>query len=183
MPRMYWSLKACCTILPPLFLDFPTSVARCLHARNYARDPTSEKCNCVGENYPVILPKWRLPRHLWIFYMPQIYDMGSAALLPLRRKACWGYSNPEKSWRLRPGLNPRTWVLKGSTLPLDHRSRFGRIYYYGPVVFRCRRLPQKSRNFLTNWQSYHLSSRMGVSHSQLHYRCWNIPPLARLIRF
>ena len=24
--------------------------------------------------------------------------------------------------RLRPGLNPRTWVLKASTLPLDHRS-------------------------------------------------------------
>jgi hypothetical protein len=25
--------------------------------------------------------------------------------------------------RLRPGLNLRTWVLKGSTLPLDNRSR------------------------------------------------------------
>jgi len=28
------------------------------------------------------LPKWRLPRHLGIFYMPQIYDMGPTALLP-----------------------------------------------------------------------------------------------------
>ena len=26
--------------------------------------------------------------------------------------------------RVRPGLNPRTWALKASTLPLDHRSRF-----------------------------------------------------------
>jgi hypothetical protein len=26
--------------------------------------------------------------------------------------------------RLRPGANPRTWVPKTSTLPLDHRSRF-----------------------------------------------------------
>ena len=25
--------------------------------------------------------------------------------------------------RIRPGLNPRTWVPKASTLPLDHRSR------------------------------------------------------------
>jgi hypothetical protein len=25
--------------------------------------------------------------------------------------------------RLRSGLNPRTWILKASTLPLDHRSR------------------------------------------------------------
>jgi hypothetical protein len=44
------------------------------------------------------------------------------ALLPLRRKACWGYFCPEKSWRLRPSLNPRTWVLKGSMLTLDHPS-------------------------------------------------------------
>jgi len=54
-----------------------------------------------------------------IFYMPQICDMGPTALLPFRRKACWGFFRPEKSWRLRPGLNPRTWVLKD----LDHRSR------------------------------------------------------------
>jgi hypothetical protein len=25
--------------------------------------------------------------------------------------------------RIRPGFNPRTWVLNTSTLPLDHRSR------------------------------------------------------------
>jgi hypothetical protein len=34
------------------------------------------------------------------------------------------FFHPEKSWRLRPGLNPRTWVLEGSTLPLDHQNRF-----------------------------------------------------------
>jgi len=28
--------------------------------------------------------------------VPQIYDMGPAALLPLRRKACWGFFRPEK---------------------------------------------------------------------------------------
>jgi hypothetical protein len=88
-----------------------------------ARDPSSEKWNCVGEKFPVILPNWRLPRHLRNFYMPQIYDMGPTDLLPLRRKACWGFFRPEKSWWLRLGLNPRTWVLNGNTLPLDHRSR------------------------------------------------------------
>ena len=31
---------------------------------------------------------------------------------------------PLKIRRLRPGLNPRTWVPKASTLPLDHRSRY-----------------------------------------------------------
>ena len=39
-----------------------------------------------------------------------------------------GFTSPpkgaqEKIQRLRPGLNPRTWVPKASTLPLDHRSR------------------------------------------------------------
>ena len=34
---------------------------------------------------------------LGIFYMPQICDMGPTALLPFRRKACWGFSHPEKS--------------------------------------------------------------------------------------
>jgi len=62
--------------------------------------------------------------NLGIFYTPQINDMGPTALLPFRRKACWGFFRAENSWRLRPGLNPRTWVLKGSTLPLDHRSLY-----------------------------------------------------------
>ena len=109
--------------IPPS-LDVPTSAARCLQARNDARDPSSERWNCVGENVPVILPKWKLPRHLEIFYMPQMYDMGTTALLPLRRKACWWFFRPEKSWRRRAALNPRTWVLKSSMLPLDHRSRW-----------------------------------------------------------
>ena len=49
--------------------------------------------------------------------------MGPTVLLPFRRKACWGFFRPAQSWRLRSGLNPRTWVLRGSTLPLGHRSR------------------------------------------------------------
>ena len=55
------------------------------------RDPSGRRWNCGRECFPVILPKWRLPRHLGIFYMPQIYDMGPTALLPLRRKVCWGF--------------------------------------------------------------------------------------------
>jgi hypothetical protein len=60
---------------------------------------------------------------LGIFYVLQICDMGPMALLPLRRKARWGFFCPEKSWWFRPGLNLQTWVLKGSTIFLDHRSR------------------------------------------------------------
>ena len=55
--------------------------------------------------------------------MPQIYDMGPTALLPLPKEVVLMIVFALKIRRLRPGLKPRTWVLKASTLPLDHRSR------------------------------------------------------------
>jgi hypothetical protein len=39
--------------------------------------------------------------------------------------------------RLRPGLNPRTWVPKASTLPLDHRSRCAYSWFYCRNITRC----------------------------------------------
>jgi len=47
------------------------------------RDPSGVSGRCGRE--------WRVPRHLGIFYMTEIYDMGPTALLPLRRKACSGF--------------------------------------------------------------------------------------------
>jgi hypothetical protein len=44
--------------------------------------------------------------------MPQSYDMGQTALLPLQRKAC----SARKIRRLQPGLNPQTWVPEVSML-------------------------------------------------------------------
>ena len=49
-----------CHCFPPP-LDVPTFAAMCLYVRNDARDPSSERWKC-GRNYPVILPKFRLPR-------------------------------------------------------------------------------------------------------------------------
>ena len=80
-------------------------------------DPSSERRNYLGEKWPVISTE-SCDFHAYtfgFFYMPKICDVGQTALLPFRRKACWGFFRPEK--------NPRTWVTKASTLPLDHRSR------------------------------------------------------------
>ena len=111
----------------PLFpppLDVPTFPARCLYVRNDARDRSSERWNCGRESCPEILPKFRLPR--------KCRDFLHAANL---RHVTDGFTSASKEGvlrifffalkirRLRPGLNPRTWVLKASTLPLDHRSR------------------------------------------------------------
>ena len=44
--------------------------------------------------------------------MPQIYDMGPTALLPLRRKACWGFFRP-KNPTASAGFEPANVGTKG----------------------------------------------------------------------
>jgi len=63
--------------------------------------------------------------NLWIFYMPQIYDMGPTALLPLRRKACWGFfrpKNPTASAGFEPAnlatKDQKSWTYVTNTLKL-----------------------------------------------------------------
>jgi hypothetical protein len=106
-----------CLCFPPP-LDAPTFAARCLYVHNGARDPSSERLNCGREIFPVFLPKFRLP--------PKFKDLLHAANL---RHGTDGFTSPPKEGvlrkfspkkirRLRPGLNPLTWVLKASTLPM-----------------------------------------------------------------
>jgi len=81
-------LGVVCHCFPPR-LDFPTFVARCLHVRNNARDPSSERRNYgrerLSRNFAYMAS---LFTPLGTFYPPQNYDMGPSALLPLRRKMC-----------------------------------------------------------------------------------------------
>ena len=69
-------LRGSLPLLSPVFKMFPLFTNRFLHVRHDVRDPSSGSGNCWRECCPVILPKWRLPRHLGVFYMPQIYDTG-----------------------------------------------------------------------------------------------------------
>ena len=45
--------------------------------------------------------------------------------------------SPLKIRSLRPGLNPRTWVPKASTLPLDHNTKFScdSLHPFTPCIF------------------------------------------------
>jgi hypothetical protein len=107
---------------PPL--DVPTFAARCLHVLSDARDPSRERWNYrreMSSNFAYMTSQFT---PFGIFHMRQIYDKGPTALLPVQRKACWGLFSPLKIQRLRLGMNLRTWVLKASTLPLDHWSRY-----------------------------------------------------------
>ena len=49
---------------------------------------------------------------------------------PSEGRSAEDFFSPWKIRRLRPGSNPRTWVPKASTLPLDHRSRYWRCLWH-----------------------------------------------------
>jgi hypothetical protein len=137
MPQMYCSLEGLLySPYPPVCLDIPMFAARRLHVHNDARDPSSERWNCVDENWLVILPEIVTPTSIQgSFTCRKSTTLGPMALVTLQRKACWGFFRPEKSRCLWPGLNPRTWVLKGSMLPLDHRSCYRITFSFSYFLF------------------------------------------------
>jgi len=82
-------LRGSLPLLSPAFYMFTLFTTRCLHVRHDVRDPSGGSGNCGRDRCPVIFFRNDdFHAFLGIFYMPQIYDMGPTALLPLRRKAC-----------------------------------------------------------------------------------------------
>ena len=76
-------LRGSLSLLPPPHLDVPTFATRCLHILKDARDPSSERWNYgqeMSSNFAYMTSQFT---PLGIFYMPQTYDMGPTALLPL----------------------------------------------------------------------------------------------------
>jgi hypothetical protein len=74
--------------------------------------------------------------------MPQIYDNGPPALLPLRRKACWGFFRPEKSDGFANlgtrGQHASSRSLKRQYHILDHETFFDYISFkrkFGMQIF------------------------------------------------
>ena len=72
------------------------------------RNPAAED-GTMGEKLPrncrEFCRKWRLPHHTWVLLHAVNYDMGPTALLPLRRKARWGFfrlKNPAASAGFEP---------------------------------------------------------------------------------
>jgi hypothetical protein len=89
----------------------------------------------MGEKWPrEFCRKWRLPRHFWVLLHALKHDMGQTALLPLRRKACWGCfrpKNPTASAEFEPAKHINH-TLPFVTLLLT-TSPFFHINYYMPV--------------------------------------------------
>jgi hypothetical protein len=135
-PRMYRSLWL---IVPPVFLNVPTPrhqmlshlpTRSALQRRNLELltfqlsplvPPRLPTHSALWRQRPELLLLWvwidrfilpRTPtsRCLGNFYMPQIYDMGPRVYFPSEGRRAWRFLPPLKIRRLRPVLNPRTWV-------------------------------------------------------------------------
>jgi len=73
--------------------------------------------------------------------MPQIYDMGQTALLPLRRKACWGFFRP-KNPTASTGFEPADLGTKGQhATPRPPKLSEVRVH---PVISSCNQLLHSS---------------------------------------
>jgi hypothetical protein len=107
-----------CHCFPPR-LDVSTFSARCLHVQRRERPLAAEGGTLRGrEMFRKIPSTIRLPRNC-----SKSATWDRRLYFPSEGRRAEDFFSPLKIRRLRPGLNPRTWVPKASTLPLDLRSR------------------------------------------------------------
>jgi len=112
-----------CHCFPPP-LDVPTFSARCLHVQRRERPLAAEDGTLRGrETFRHISSRIRLPRNSRDLLHAANLRNEADGFTSLPKEGVLKIFSPLKIRRLRPGLNPRTWVSKASTLPLDHRSR------------------------------------------------------------
>ena len=122
-------------------LDVPTFSARCLHVQRRERPLAAEGGTLRGrEMFRLISSRIRLPRNSRdLLHAANLRHGADGFTSPLKEGVLRIFS-PLKIRRLRPGLNPRTWVPKASTLPLDRRSRWYTVYkllytYFCPTLY------------------------------------------------
>jgi hypothetical protein len=106
----------CCS-LP---LDVPTFSARCLHVQRRERPLAAESGR---EMLRQISSRIRLPRNSRDLLHASNLRHGTDGFTSPPKEGVLRIFSSLKIRRLRQGLNPRTWVPKAKTLPLDHRNR------------------------------------------------------------
>jgi len=104
---------------PPL--NVPTFSARCLHVQRRERPLVAEGGTLRGrEMFRQIWPRIRIPLNSRDLLHAANLRHGTDGLTSPPKEGVLRIFSSLKIRRLRPVLNPRTWVPKASTLPLDH---------------------------------------------------------------
>jgi len=113
-----------CHFFPPP-LEVPTFPARCLYVQRRERSLAAEGGTLRGrEMFREISSRIRLPHNSRYLLHAANLPHGTDGFTSPPKEGVLRIFSTLKFRRLRLGLNPRTWVPKASTLPLDHRSRF-----------------------------------------------------------
>jgi len=112
-----------CHCFPPP-LDVPTFSARWPHVQRRERPLAAEGGIIRGrEVFRQISSRIRLPHNSRDLLLAANLRHGTDGFTSPPKEGVLRIFSPLKIRRLRPGLNPRTWVPKANTLPLDHLSR------------------------------------------------------------
>ena len=115
-----------------------------------ARDPSSEGWNYGLEYCPLNLAEMTTSTPFWDLLHAAKYDMGRTALLPIRRKACWGFFRPKKP------TASRTRVPEASTLI----PRPPKVYQYeyhtgGKTDMMVSGVYKGTRYFSSKWYTFY----------------------------
>jgi len=109
-------LGVVCHCLPPR-LNIPTFATRCLHVHHDARDPSGGRWNCGWECCLVIFAEMTTSTPFRDILHAANLQHGTDGFTSPPKEDVLRIFSPLKIRWLWPGLNPRTWVLKASTLP------------------------------------------------------------------
>jgi hypothetical protein len=100
----------------PLIRTFQLPQTGVPHVWNNASEPQQQKVALWARNGWEFCRKWRLPRHFWVLVHAVNLRHGTDGFTSPPKKGVMRIFFARKIRRLRPGLNPRTWVPKASTL-------------------------------------------------------------------
>jgi hypothetical protein len=105
---------ACWLIVPPTFEHSNFSLLDSPAPTEAFRTPAAEVGTTMSGNRPINFAEMPTSTlHRGIFYMPQICDMGSTALLPFRRKACLRVFSAIKNPTASAGFEPANLGTRG----------------------------------------------------------------------
>ena len=87
------------------------------HIWNDASEPQQRKAELWAINGREFYRKWRLPRHFWVLLYAVNLRHGADGFTSPPKKGVLRIFFARKIRRLRPSLNPRTWVPKATRPP------------------------------------------------------------------